>query len=166
MAFQTSMQVVQSPGIPGDFASVNPRHSALSVAGGYVAGPSGVTIGLFCWADTATGTILANTGTGLPTGFLHRNEEALITLYPGEFGMTVPAGFGIGDLFDTGDFWVKNAGAGAVVVGMKAFANTTNGTISFAAMGATVAGAVETKWYAKSAGAAGENIKMSNVPPG
>lgn len=164
--FQTGMNVTQAPGIPGDFCSVNPRHSALSVPGGYVAGPSGVTVGLFVWADTATGTILANNGTGLPTAFMHRDMQSLITLYPSEFGMTIPAGFGIGEMFDGGDFWVKNAGAGAVTIGMKAFANTSNGTVSFAATGATVTGSVETKWYAKSTGAAGEIIKMSNTLPG
>ena len=166
MAFQTSLAVTQAPGIPGDFASVNPRHSALSVPGGYVAGPNGVTVGLFAWADTSTGTILANTGSGLPTCFIHRDMNTLITAYPSEFGMTIPAGFGVGEMFDAGDFWVKNAGSGAVTIGMKAFANTTNGTISFAATGTTVTGSVETKWYAKTAGAAGEIIKMSNTLPG
>ena len=164
--FQTSMNVTQAPGIPGDFCSVNPRHSTLSVPGGYVAGPNGVTIGLFAWADTATGTILSNAGTGLPTCFVHRDMQVLITAYPSEFGMTIPAGFGIGEMFDAGDFWVKNAGSGAVALNMKAYANLTNGTITFAATGATVTGSIETKWYAKSTGAAGEIIKMSNTLPG
>ena len=80
--------------------------------------------------------------------------------------MTVPSGFGIGNVFNAGDFWVKNAGSGAVTTGMKAFANLTNGTISFAATGATVTGSIETKWYAMSPGNAGELIKMSNLALG
>ncbi|WCS27245.1 hypothetical protein LOK46_10630 [Methylobacterium sp. NMS14P] len=166
MPFQQSINVTQAPGVAGDFCSTNPRHSALSVPGGYVAGPSGLTVGLFAWADTATGTVLQNSGTGLPTGFVHRNLNALIVTYLAEFGMTIQQGQPVGDLFDEGDFFVKNAGAGAVTKGMKAFANTSNGTVSFAATGATVSGSVETKWYAHSIGAAGELIKMSNTIPG
>ena len=166
MAFQQTTQVTQAPAVAGDFASENPRHSALSVPGGFVAGPSGVTIGLFAWADTATGTILSNTGTGLPTCFIHRALQATITTYPSANGMTTIGGVGVGEMFDAGDFFVKNAGAGAVTIGMKAFANNTNGTISFAATGATVAGSVETKWAAKTAGAANELIKMSSTLPG
>lgn len=166
MPFQTQVNLVQAPAVAGDFASANPRHSTLSVPGGFVAGPGGLTIGLFAWADTATGTLLSNTGTGLPTCFIHRDGQALITTYLSEYGMTIPAGFGVGEMFNGGDFWVKNAGANAVTVGMKAFANTTNGTISFANTGTTVTGAVETKWYAMASGAAGELIKMSNTPLG
>ncbi len=166
MPFQQTINVNQAPAIAGDFASANPRHSALSVPGGYVAGPQGLTIGLFAWADTATGTVLANAGTGAPTGFVHRNLQAMITTYLAEFGMTIPAGFEVGDLFDAGAFFAKNAGAGAVTRGMKAFANNTNGTVSFAAAGATVAGSTETRWFAHSAGAAGHLIKISTTPLG
>jgi hypothetical protein len=166
MAFQQSVQVTQAPGDPGDFASANPRHSQLSVPGGFIAGPNGLTVGLFAWADTATGTILSNTGTGLPTCFVHRNMQAMLTAYLQEFGMTIPAGFGVGEMFSGGDFFVKNAGASAVTIGMKAFANTTNGTVSFAAAGATVAGSVETKWYAYTINAAGEIVKISSTAPG
>lgn len=164
--FQQSINVTQAPAVAGDFCSTNPRHSALSVPGGFVAGSGGLTVGLFAWADTATGTILTNSGTGAPTCFVHRNMETLITTYLAEFGMTIPQGFGTGEMFNGGDFWVKNAGAGAVTIGMKAFANTTNGTVSFAAAGATVTGSVETKWFAQSAGAAGELVKMSHIPLG
>lgn len=166
MAFQQSVQVTQAPGVPGDFASSNPRHSQLSVPGGFVAGPNGLTVGLFAWADTATGTILSNSGVGLPTCFVHRNMQAMLTAYLQEFGMTIPAGMGVGEMFSGGDFFVKNAGASAVTIGMKAFANNTNGTISFATSGTTVAGSTETKWYAYTINAAGEVAKMSSTAPG
>ena len=166
MPFQSSVNVTQAPGVAGDFASANPRHSTPSVPGGFVAGPNGLTIGLFAWADTGTGTILSNTGTGLPTCFVHRAMQALITTYLSEYGMTIPAGMGVGEMFNAGDFFVKNAGASAVTIGMKAFANNTNGTISFAATGATVTGSIETKWYAMTMGAAGELIKMSSTALG
>ncbi|MGO4738637.1 hypothetical protein AB4099_18965 [Bosea sp. 2KB_26] len=166
MPFQTQVNPTQAPAVEGDFASANPRHSVLSVEGGFVAGPSGLVIGRFAWADTATGKILANAGSGAPTGFVHRDLQAMITTYLSEFGMTIPAGFGVGELFNGGDFWAKHTGASAVTVGMKAFASNTTGAVSFAAAGATVAGFTETKWFAMSAGAAGELIKMSNIALG
>lgn len=167
MAFQTSMRVTQAPGIAGDFCSTNPRHSTLSVPGGFIAGPNGLTIGCFAWGDTATNTILSNAGTGLPTCFIGRaGLPAMLTTYLQEFGMTIPAGQGVGDMYNGGDFFVKNAGTSAVTVGMKAYASLTNGTISFAATGATVTGSIETKWFAMTLGAAGELIKMSSTALG
>lgn len=165
MPFQQTINVTQAPAVAGDFASANPRHSTLSVPGGFVAGAAGLTVGLFAWADTATGTILLNTGTGAPTCFIHRELNADFIPQQTEYGMTIPGGKYVGEMFSSGDFFVKNAGAGVVTKGMKAFANNTNGTISFAAAGATVAGATETKWFAHTAGAAGELIKMSTTAP-
>lgn len=164
--FQTQVYTTQAPAVAGDFASTNPRHSTLSVPGGFVAGPSGLTQGLFAWADSATGTILSNAGTGTPTCFVHRNMQGDITTYLTAYGNTIFPGKYVGEMFNGGDFFVKNVGTTAVTIGMKAYANNTNGTISFAATGATVTGSVETKWLAMSAGAAGELIKMSNVPLG
>lgn len=166
MPFQQTIQVTQAIGVAGDFASQNPRASTLSVPGGYVAGPQGVTVGLFAWADTATGTVLSNQGSGPPTCFVHRCLNATITTYLGEYGMTIPAGQAVGEMFSGGDFFAKNSGAGACTIGMKAYANNTNGTISFAAPGATVSGAVETKWYAATNNAAGELVKITSTPPG
>jgi len=166
MLSQSSIQVNPAIGLPGDFASVNPRHSVLAPPGGFVAGSAGLTIGLACWADSATGSILSNAGTGLPSGVLHRNFQGFITAYLSEYGYTVPAGFGVGELFDDGDIIVKNFGASACAVGMKAFANSSNGTFSFAVPGATVAGSVETGWYAKLTCAAGELTFLSKLLPG
>jgi hypothetical protein len=166
MAFQTVINVTQAPAVAGDFASTNPRHHALSTAGGWVAGTSGLTVGLFAWSDS-TGTVLSNSGSGAPTGFVHREMQGMITTYlPGEYGATIPAGFGVGSLFDAGDFWVKNTGAGSVTIGQKAFASTTTGQVQFAATGSTIAGYVETKWYAASTAATGELVKMTSQAPG
>ena len=146
MSFPNTVNVTQAPGVAGDFASTNPRHSvpcSLNAPYGWFAGSNGVTIGLFAWADS-TGTICSNNGQGAPSGFVHRNQQALLTVYLSEFGMTIPAGMGVGDLFSGGDFFCKNYGAGSVTVAQKAFANYANGTISFAATGATIAGATLT----------------------
>lgn len=160
--FQSQVYAKQAPAMAGDFSSANPRHSAQAGEGAYVAGAGGVTISRFVWSD-ATDTLLLNTGTGVPTGFLHREQgTGLITTYLAETSNIIPQGFMV-TAHKAGDFWVKNAGAGAVTKGMKVFANTTDGTANFAAAGATVAGSVETKWYAESAGAAGELIKMTTT---
>lgn len=166
--FQTSINVVQAPGVPGDFATANPRRSTPMGEGAFVASPSGLTVGLFAWADSATNRVLSNTGTGVPTGFVHRNLQATNTVYLSETTMTILPGMPVGELFSSGDFFVKNAGSSAAAIGMKAFANTTNGTISFAAAGATVTGSVETKWLCSAlpgggTGAAGELVIMSDI---
>lgn len=166
MTFQTTVNVTQAPGVEGDFASANPRHHVLSMPGGFVAGAGGVLVGRFAWADTATGLILLNAGSGVPTGFMHRNMQATNYVYLSNATMLIPAGQGIGDLFNGGDFWVKNTGAGAVTIGMKAYASLTTGQVQFAATGQTISGYIETKWLAMSLAAAGELVKMSDTPLG
>lgn len=167
--FQTQVKVAQAPAIAGDFATTNPRYSVPAGPGGLIAGTSGVTAGLFAWlsssavdADGAP-ALVNNTGSGVPAGIVPREQQALITTYLQEAGNLVPAGFPV-TVISAADMWVTNAGASAVTVGMVAFAKTADGTISFAATGATVSGSVETTWKAVSAGAAGEIIKISRLP--
>ena len=173
MAFQKAINITQAPAVEGDFASANPRHSVLSNEGGFKAGTGGVLIARFCWADVATNTLLLNSGTGLPTGFLHRNMNGLNFSYfttPDAASFIIPAGFPVGELFNGGDFWVRHIGAGAVSIGMKAFtqnvAGANAGAIQFAATGATIANYVETKWFAGTAGVAQDLIKMTDKPLG
>ena len=173
MAFQTVINITQVPAVEGDFASANPRHSVLSNEGGFKAGVGGVLIGRFCWADVATNTLLLNSGTGLPTGFLHRAMNGLNFSYfttPDSTSFVIPAGFPVGELFAGGDFWVTSMGAGAVSIGMKAFAQNVAGVnagrIYFGATGATIANCVETKWYAATAGVNLDLIKMTDQPLG
>ena len=170
MAFQQAINITQAPAVEGDFASANPRHSVLSNEGGFKAGVGGVLIARFAWADVATNTLLLNSGSGAPTGFIHRNVNGLNTNYfatPGSAtSFVIPGGFPVGELFNGGDFWVRNTGAGNVAIGMKAFASNTTGQVQFAAAGATVAGYTETKWFAATVGATGELVKMSNTPLG
>lgn len=169
MAFQKSVNLVQAPGVAGDFLTANPRHSK-PVTGTLQAGPNGLTVGLFAWQDS-TGSLLNNAGTGAPTGFVHREMDAIITGFLAESGMLIPDGQRVGSLFNAGDFQVMNAGSTTAVVGQKAFANNTNGTISFANAGATVAGSTETKWscvcmIGGGTGLPGELVGMSDTPLG
>jgi hypothetical protein len=169
MPFQTSVSVTQAPAVEGDFASENPRWAVPSVEGGFKAGAGGVTVARFAWADVATNTLLLNAGSGAPTGFVHRNMMGLNFNYfssPDSTTFVIPQGFGCGEIFSGGDFWVRNTGAGAAAVGMKAFASLTTGQVQFAAAGATVSGYVETKWWCEAPCLAGELTKMSSQPLG
>lgn len=149
MSFQKSVSVQPAPAVAGDFASANPRFTFDAGPGGLVAGPNGLTVGLFAWvaaypADpNGTGQQASNTGSGAPTGFVHRAQQALITAYLSEASMVIPAGFDA-VLHTGGDFWAKNDGSTMATVGMKAYANNGTGKISFAATGSTVAGGTST----------------------
>ncbi len=145
--FQTFTNVLQAPAIEGDFASTNPRHNVLAGQvynlAGLQAGPAGVRVGYFGWVDS-TGRLVNNFGGGAPTGIVHRCENALITQYLDGFSMIVPGGFMDGELFDGGDFWVRNSGANLATYGMKAYANNVTGAITFAATGAPTQAATST----------------------
>jgi len=138
---QTQVNVVPAPAVEGDFASSNPRVSMLEGPGGFVAGASGVTVGRFAWAsnqfmdaDNAP-AVLNNFGAGPVTGFIHRGQQGLNTTFLAGSSMLIPAGFGVGDCFTGGDFWAKNNGTIQALPGMKAYANTLTGAVSFAATG-------------------------------
>ena len=146
--FQSFTNVLQAPGVAGDFCSTNPRAVALSsqVYGntGFVAGTGGLTIGLFAWLDTSTYRIATNAGAGAPNCFVGRDRTGLITTYLTSYGMTIPAGFPAGNLFASGDFWVVNNGSSLAVPGNKAYANNTTGVATFAATGSPTTGGTST----------------------
>ena len=160
--FQTVTNAVQAPGIAGDFASTNPRAAILSSMNGstvgIVAGPGGVTVGLFVWLDQATFSIATNYApvgfSGQPNGFAHRDQSGLITTYLTPAGLTIPAGFPAGNIFDAADFWVMNNGTTEALPGQKAYANLANGQASFAATGNPTSGASSTGSIAAGTGSA------------
>jgi hypothetical protein len=141
MGFQTQVNQYPAIGIAGDYASANPRAAYPSPEGGFVAGAGGVTVGRFVWVQ-ADGFTVLNTGTGAPDGFIHREQQALITTYLAESGLVIPAGFPV-TVMRTGDYLATATVAGATR-GQKAFAKLADGTMQAAAAGATVAGFVET----------------------
>lgn len=141
LGFQQTVNVNQAPAVAGDFCSTNPRASVLTVPGGFVAGAAGVAVGTFAWVDyDATDRLVNNFGIGAPTGFVHREQQALITTYLAQTSNLVPGGFPV-TLFDAGDFWVLNSGSNAVTRGMKAYANYATGLVTFAATGSPATGA-------------------------
>jgi hypothetical protein len=129
-----------APAVAGDFASTNPRFTVDAGAGGLVAGALGVYVGRFAWlsaefldGDNAP-SVVNNFGTGPVGGFVHREQQGLITNYLEEASMRVPQGFPI-TLFSGGDFWAVNDGAAEALPGMKAYARFADGKVTFAASG-------------------------------
>jgi hypothetical protein len=156
MPFQTSVNITPAPAVAGDFASANPNASVLAGPGAFVAGTGGANVGLFGWAD-ANG-LVTNAGSVVPTGFIHRDMQALIVTWLAEASMNIPAGQPV-TLMSAGDFWAKTLTT--ATVGQKVFAVLADGTIKTGAAGATIAGAIETKWFVGSAAAANELVKIT-----
>lgn len=73
--------------------------------------------------------------------------------------MTIPQGRPV-PVMVRGDMLVSFAAA--VTAGQKVFANGTNGALSAAAAGGTVANSVETDWVVRDSGAAGEIVHISS----
>lgn len=170
MGFPASVGYAPAPAVEGDFCDANPRSTVNAGPGGLVAGAGGVQVGRFAWAaapNDANGApaTVTNAGSGAPTGFVHREMQALITTFLAETSGLIPPGSAV-TLFKTGGFWVINRGSGAATTGQKVFASNTDGTVAFGAAGATVAGFTETKWFAMSPGAVGTLIKISATPNG
>jgi hypothetical protein len=157
MSFPRTVQQYQAPAVEGDFASANPRFSVIAGEGALIAGVGGATVGRFGWAD-ANG-LVTNAGSGAPTGFLHRDNQALLAGYLDVNNMTIAAGLPV-TMLRAADVWVKTATT--ATVGQKAFASNTDGSIKTGATGATIAGFTETSFVVDSAGAVGELIKISN----
>ena len=158
MGFQTQVNAQQAPAVAGDFASANPRAAVVSPESGFVAGAAGVTVGRFAWVQSDGVTVL-NTGTGKPDGFIHREQQALISTYLAESGNLIPVGFPV-TLMRTGDYYALATGNPAVK-GEKAFAKLADGTVEFDAAGATVAGFIETDFACSRAAGTGELAVMS-----
>ncbi len=155
--FQSTINNNQAPGVEGDFASANPYASVLAGEGRLVAGVAGVTVGRFAYAD-ADGIVL-NSGSGAPTGFVHRDMQAFIGTYLQESSMVIPGGMAV-TLMNEGDFWARVTVANATA-GQKAFASITTGAMQPGAAGATIAGFAETNFFIRSTGVIGELVKIS-----
>ena len=146
MPFQTAVGIMPAPAVEGDFCDTNPRYTYDAGPGGVVsgalsgvAGISGLLVGRFAWvtspldADNAA-AVANNSGSGPVSGFVHREQQGLFTVYLQEVTMAMPPGFPA-TLFSGGGFWVVNRGTAEATVGMKAYANYNGGAVSFAATG-------------------------------
>lgn len=153
--FQSVINQYPAPGIEGSFASTNPHATYLAGEGALVAGDTGLTVGRFAWAVEG---VASNAGTGVPSGFVHRDGQASITAWLGEASMLIQPGREV-TLMTAGDFWAKTSTA--ATRGQKIFASLTTGQIQTGAAGATITGYVETNFFAGSTCDAGERVKIS-----
>ena len=139
--YQSQVNTVPGVAVVGDSATMNPKQTALAGPGGFVAGSSGVSVGLWAWAsyqgidpDNAP-TIVNNFGPGAPTGIICREQQGLNTTYLSDASQLIPTGFGV-TVFAVVDTFVTNNGTTAAIRGQKCYANLANGQSSFAATGA------------------------------
>jgi hypothetical protein len=142
---QSQVNVQPAPAVVGDFASKNVWTTFDAGPGGLVAGPLGLTTGLFAWVTPpvdadGTPSFANNYGSGNVAGFVHRTMNGLLTNYLQSSGLLVPAGFEV-EVMNGGDFWCINNGSGVATWGMKAYANLANGQATFAATGSPTTGA-------------------------
>lgn len=161
--FQTSVQQNPAFGVAGDFYSVGPWTTVEAGPGELTAGPNGVVIARWAWATDATGVVTnAKPASGAArNGFVGRQgQRAVITGFLDEATMTINAGFEV-TLYNSGSYMVQ-APVGGATIGQKVFATTAGGVLSFAAAGATVAGAVETNFWVRTAGVAGDIVAISD----
>ena len=154
--FQQTVNITPAPAVAGDFASANPNASVVAGPGAFVAGSGGANVGAFGWADTSG--LVTNAGSGVPTGFIHRDTNALITTWLAQASMNIPAGQPV-TLMSAGDFFAVTLTA--ATVGQKVFAGNTDGTIKTGTAGATISGYTETKWFVGSAVNANELVKIT-----
>lgn len=138
---QSQVNVQPGVAVAGGFASANPRYSVDAGPGGLVAGPNGLTTGLFAWTSSfwidGDGAPAAanNNGSGQPAGIVPRDQSGLITQYLNDASMVIPAGFEA-TVISAADMWLVNSGSGQCLPGMKAYANFATGQATFALTGA------------------------------
>ena len=153
--FQSVINQYPAPGVEGSFASTNPHATYLAGEGALVSGDTGLTVGRFAWVVDG---VASNAGTGAPSGFVHRDGQASITVWLGEASMLIQPGREV-TLMTAGDFWAKTSTA--ATRGQKIFTSLTTGQIQTGAVGATVDGYAETDFFVGSAAEAGELVKIT-----
>lgn len=126
-------------GVPGDWAGANIRASVLVGPWALVAPPSGTTVGVIGWANPATGLCTNYFQPNSFPGFIHREQQAIITQFLGLATQQIPSGYPVtaqaqGDWF--GLF------QGGCSVGNSVYANPTTGALIAGASGAGVSGAI------------------------
>lgn len=152
--WQTQAYVQPAAAVAGDRASNNEIFSYDAGPGGLIAGSAGVIIGRFAWTappvdPNGTNQVAYNYGTGLPAGFVMRNQQGTNSTYLSNAGNTILSGYEMA-LQIAGDFWVKNDGSTVAQPGQKAYANFADGKITFAATATPAQGASVTASIAAS----------------
>ena len=145
MGFQQQVNIHPAPAVEGDFASANPRASMLAGPSDLVVGgntpvgqtQAGCLVGRFAWTSPATSAdyvsgevagaqFVNSNGAGAPAGFVHREQQALITVFLGQATQLVPVGLPI-TLFNEGEFWARNASNATSSIGQTVYAINATG---------------------------------------
>ena len=127
--FPRQVNTKGAPAVVGDWCDGSPRSLVNNGQGAFAAGPNGLTVGLFAWADS-TNTVLNNYGTGAPTGFIHRNQQGLQTAYLSFYGMTMVPGTPA-EAANAAGVYAYNSGTTTSTIGMTAYANYQTGAVTF-----------------------------------
>ena len=178
--FQKQVNVFPAPAVAGDFASANPRATVLAGPGAMIAGSdvpdgltqAGVLVARFAWAspasaiDQVSGEVqgavsINNTGVGAPTGFMHREQQGLITVFLQEATELVPVGLPV-TLHSAGDFWAVNSSAGTTYVGQAVYAINKNGKAYPADAAPTDATLTTITVATNTVGAAGGSVALNS----
>lgn len=152
--FQAVVNAQPAPALSGDFASSNPRASAIAGPGQLVVPAGGLTVGAFAFINPADNTVHQAYTSGYEIGFVGRRQDGLITVFLAESVYTLQPGFPL-TLFSGGDFWTVFAVA-APTPGVPVYANTTTGAAQVASSGGVLTG-----WTLRSIAGTGELAKMS-----
>lgn len=129
--FQTFVQQQPAPAVVGDFASMNPRATALAGPGAFKAAgvaadaAGAVIVGNFAWGTVATGIAHGVETAGSILGFIANELQTVITAFLGQSRLAVQEGFPV-TLYTHGDFWADVQG-GVVAVGDPIYARATDG---------------------------------------
>jgi hypothetical protein len=135
--FQTFVNNELPIAVPGDFASANPRASVVGGPGQYVAPLAGTTVGNFAWFDPTTGLATNYFKPNSFLGFIHRENQGLITQFLGIATLQVVPGNMVTGM-EQGDFYGTFA-AGAAVK-QKVYADPVTGALTAGATGGSVTG--------------------------
>lgn len=168
--FQTAVANQPGVGIPGDFASANPKFSVDAGPGGIVSGPSGVIVGRFAWlyapADgDGAPSQAANYGPGAPAGFVANELQGLNTIYLADASLLIPTGFQMG-LFSGTDFWAKNDGLTQVTWGATVYVENATGKVRADNVSGSATGTIAAGSFSVTGGIANDTLTVSSVQSG
>lgn len=164
MTFQSTVNRVNTFGLPGDLANGQVPHYAPTTP--RVAADATVYCGDFVWIDDQNGvSTCSKAGTGKPVGIVQRVLDVPAYNIKSEGSLQIPAGR-TAQVVTWGDVFVKVANAAAV--GQKLFVNNSTGEIKAGAASGSVASSTETDWVIVSlannaASATGSIVIASNV---
>lgn len=153
MGFQNRVKQQPAPAVAGDFASTNPRASVTAPKGGYMAAPDypaaiggalgpALLVGRFAWANPATGLMSNYFQANSLLGFVHRENQTIITSFLGEQRLAIQAGFPA-TAQSQGDYWADFAASAPDAAGLSVYADPVTGIATAAAAGGS---AVATGW--------------------